>query len=124
MILITIAKEIVKQTNLYTRKVVAWSVWDGIQSVWLQNYCQLLTLLLDLMLSRCTAVASPIALCPQSSRPIVAYVADIIAMGKKYVSIIKHTLYLQSNTKCYFHLYYLYYGTIIISWELNLKSKH
>ena len=53
------------------------------------------------MLSRCTAVASPIALCPQSSRPIVAYVADIIAMGKKYVSIIKQTLYLQSKQKLF-----------------------
>ena len=58
-----------------------------------------LTLLLDLMLSRCTAVASPIALCPQSSLPIVAYVADIIAIGKKYVSIIKQTLYLQLETQ-------------------------
>ena len=54
-----------------------------------------LTRLLDRMPSFCAAVASPIALCPQSSLPIAAYVHDIIAMGKKYVIIMKATLYLK-----------------------------
>ena len=55
------------------------------------------TLRLDFIPSFCAAVASPIARWPHSSRPIVAYVADIMAIGKKYVSIINATLYLKSK---------------------------
>ena len=65
-------------------------------TILLQSFIQF-TLRLDFIPSFCAAVASPIARWPHSSRPIAAYVADIMAIGKKYVSIINATLYLKSK---------------------------
>lgn len=55
------------------------------------------TLRLLRILSSCPAVFSPILCDPHNSKPILAYVNVIDAIGKKYVNIIKITLYLKTK---------------------------